>query len=738
MADAPWLVSVGGDAKVWEVPGMALMSEFNPHQQDISSACWSHNNQFMATASTAGDKVVLTSVKRGSSHNIAEYAVGESQTCVAFHSTSRYLLTGGKDGTIHIFDIKTKKVKKQYKGHSDAITCVTFNWNDTYIASGSVNGNIVLHNVTTNQASSPLSLPKMEAIRDIQYSYFKRSLLGSVSDSGTVVLWDTNTRRPLHSFKDAHHAPATALTFSPVNDMLMATVGLDKKICCYDVQGKSIVRTMTAESPLTAVDLMYDGATLVVGSTRGKVYLYDLRAGTTPQKVTQAHKTSVKCLKFKYQIAQKAEGRSASQSSTKKSVQKSTSHPNIRSGSARARAEARPPKGIPQSASTGSISDQDKQAVRVPSKDNLQNEDIFSPIRDGSSASSTGDASNQPRPQLEGKADIKADPGSNGMGVFSPLGDNMTTPVAGVRKHPIGSVDTPEGASFLSRPMAGGESSESEPDARFSAPKPSFVSQIPTLPSNLTTSTSSDSEPSLGMRPAASGALSSRRPTSPGEAKIAERGHVSRRGNMEVLKTGHRAGVPITNPAMQAAQHVPQPVPQPSIPPSLANSPSDPDLKGAAAPPLPPATAPAPGLGITTLPGSPARRVGSPAPGSPDVRAKVGLLGGASSSMTSVRSPESEDEVGDRVKRRVDASAAHYGLQPFQIEFIKNLVEDAMDECRLAMHTDIVNLQVEMLRQFQIQKSEVNTMLQRYSVNESLVSEIERLREENRRLKTYH
>ncbi|XP_019634275.1 PREDICTED: protein NEDD1-like isoform X3 [Branchiostoma belcheri] len=721
MADSPWLVSVGGDAKVWEVPSMAMVSEFNPHQQDISSACWSHNNQFMATASTAGDKVVLTSVKRGAAHNIAEYAVGESQTCVAFHSTSRYLLTGGKDGTIHIFDIKTKKVKKQYKGHSDAITCVTFNWNDTYIASGSVNGNIVLHNVTTNQASSPLSLPKMEAIRDIQYSYFKRSLLGSVSDSGTVVLWDTNTRRPLHSFKDAHHAPATALTFSPVNDMLMATVGLDKKICCYDVQGKSIVRTMTAESPLTAVDLMYDGATLVVGSTRGKVYLYDLRAGTTPQKVTQAHKTSVKCLKFKFQMAQKAEtGRSASQSSTKKSVQKSTSHPNIRSGSARARAEARPPKGIPQSASTGSISDQDKQAVRVPSKDNLQSEEIFSPIRDASSG--TGDASNQPRPQLEGKADIKADPGNNGIGVFSPLGDNMTTPVAAVRRHPIGSVDTPEGASFLSRPMAGGESSESEPDARFSAPKPSFVSQIPTLPSNLTTSTSSDSEPALGMRPAASGALSSRRPTSPGEAKIAE-----------------RAGVPITNPAMQSAhQSVAQPVPQPSIPPSLANSPSDPDLKGAAAPPLPPPSAPAPGLGITTLPGSPARRVGSPAPGSPDVRAKVGLLGGASSSMNSVQSPESEDEVGDRVKRRVDASAAHYGLQPFQIEFIKNLVEDAMDECRLAMHTDIVNLQVEMLRQFQIQKSEVNTLLQRYSVNESLVSEIERLREENRRLKTYH
>ena len=40
------------------------------------------------------------------------------------------------------------------------------------------------------------------------------------------------------------------------------------------------VRTMTAESPLTSIDLMNDGATLAVGSTRGKIYIYDLRQGT--------------------------------------------------------------------------------------------------------------------------------------------------------------------------------------------------------------------------------------------------------------------------------------------------------------------------------------------------------------------------------------------------------------------------------------------------------------------------
>lgn len=81
---------------------------------------------------------------------------------------------------------------------------------------------------------------------------------------------------------------------------------------------------------------------------------------------------------------------------------------------------------------------------------------------------------------------------------------------------------------------------------------------------------------------------------------------------------------------------------------------------------------------------------------------------------------------------------------------------------RNACHKDIINLQVEMIRQFYIQlvrqicpsfplmvrcdflffydsvfvlQTEIHSLIEKYSVNESLVEEIERLREENRRLR---
>lgn len=78
----------------------------------------------------------------------------------------------------------------------------------------------------------------LQPIHDLRYSLVKRSLLGTVSDSGSVALWDANTQKELHLFEGAHKAPCSGLAFSPANDLLFITVGLDKKINCYDTASK--------------------------------------------------------------------------------------------------------------------------------------------------------------------------------------------------------------------------------------------------------------------------------------------------------------------------------------------------------------------------------------------------------------------------------------------------------------------------------------------------------------------
>uniref|UniRef100_A0A672SFK3 NEDD1 gamma-tubulin ring complex targeting factor n=1 Tax=Sinocyclocheilus grahami TaxID=75366 RepID=A0A672SFK3_SINGR len=74
-------------------------------------------------------------------------------------------------------------------------------------------------------------------------------------------------------------------------------------------------------------------------------------------------------------------------------------------------------------------------------------------------------------------------------------------------------------------------------------------------------------------------------------------------------------------------------------------------------------------------------------------------------------------------------------LTSVQMNFVRNMIHEALENFRDTSHRDIINLQVEMVRQFYIQLNEIHGLIEKYSVNDSLIEEIERLREENKRLR---
>lgn len=82
-------------------------------------------------------------------------------------------------------------------------------------------------------------------------------------------------------------------------DLLFPLVTFCYLICgCILCDLLSVLRSIRVESPLTSVDFTLDGTGLVVGSTQGKIYQYDLRNSSSPTRIIVAHKTSVTCLRF--------------------------------------------------------------------------------------------------------------------------------------------------------------------------------------------------------------------------------------------------------------------------------------------------------------------------------------------------------------------------------------------------------------------------------------------------------
>ncbi|XP_063643053.1 protein NEDD1 isoform X5 [Pan troglodytes] len=553
-----------------------------------------------------------------------------------------YLVSGGLNNTVNIWDLKSKRVHRSLKDHKDQVTCVTYNWNDCYIASGSLSGEIILHSVTTNLSSTPFGHGSNQSVRHLKYSLFKKSLLGSVSDNGIVTLWDVNSQSPYHNFDSVHKAPASGICFSPVNELLFVTIGLDKRIILYDTSSKKLVKTLVADTPLTAVDFMPDGATLAIGSSRGKIYQYDLRMLKSPVKTISAHKTSVQCIAFQYSTVLTKSSLNKGCSNKPTTVNKRSVNVNAASGGVQNSGIVREapatsiatvlPQPMTSAVGKGTVAVQEKAGLpRSINTDTLSKETDSGKNQDFSSFDDTGKSS---------------------------LGD-MFSPIR-------------DGFDFL----------------------PQLNSVFPPRKNPVTSSTSVLHSSPLNVFMGSPGKEENENRDLTAESKKIYMGKQESKDSFKQLAklvtSGAESGNPNTSPSSNQTRNSEKfEKPENEIEAQLI---CEPPINGSSTP-------------------------------NPKIASSV--TAGVASSL----SEKIADSIGNN---RQNAP-----LTSIQIRFIQNMIQETLDDFREACHRDIVNLQVEMIKQFHMQLNEMHSLLERYSVNEGLVAEIERLREENKRLRAH-
>ncbi|NXW08562.1 NEDD1 protein, partial [Fregetta grallaria] len=665
MQESIRFASSGDDVKIWDPSSLTVVEQFNPHTppHPVSSLCWASNNRYLATASAAGDKIVFSSCK-SKPVPLFEIAEGAKQTCVSLNSSSSYIVSGGLDNTVNIWDLKSRRVYRSLKEHKDEVTCITYNSNDCYIASGSLSGEIILHSVTTNLSSTPFGYGSHQPVRHLKYSSFKKSLLGSVSDSGNVTLWDVNSQNPYHNFENTHKAPASEICFSPVNKLLLVTVGLDKRIILYDTSSKKLLTTIVADFPLTTVDFMPDGTTLAVGCSRGKICQYDLRQLTSPVKTVIAHKGCVKCIRFQF-----------STTFSKTNLTGSSNKPV----SKRVEVKAGSNLGGIQNIGIKNVASQ--ASATVSSHLTLPNESKGGEVPQEKTGSFPHSCSLDVIPSKEtdhGKsADLNNfdDLGRSSLGdVFSPVRDGKLLILKFV-KHRLDFQSYLLGLDFL----------------------PQFTTALPVKRNPV-----GSSAQGIQSNPLHALVGSPIKEEEEHPETDTKKVNLGKQDCKEVLKQ-----VYYTNyfyECSSSAESVPL-----SLPPSST-------------------AVKAPDTSERLVKNVQAHHAYDlPVNGTTSISSKITspVTAGVASSLS------------EKIVETIGSSRPNAPLTSIQINFIQNMIQETMDDFREACHRDIVNLQVEMIKQFHMQLNEMHALLERYSVNESLVAEIERLREENKRLKTH-
>ncbi|KAL3645314.1 hypothetical protein CASFOL_010494 [Castilleja foliolosa] len=261
----------------------------------VNSVKWNHNNLVLASAGEDG-KVSLWR-KNGQSLWMvpAKNARGEivepseSISTISFSNKgSRYICSGGTGQVVRIWDLQNKRCVKWLKGHSDTITGVMYNCKDEHIASVSRKGDLILHNLASGTKAAELRDPNGQVLGALDYSRLSRHLLVTSGDDGSIHLWDTTGRSPKASWLKQHSAPTSAVSFSPSNDKIIASVGLDMKLYTFDTGSRKHSSCIPYEAPFSSLAFTDDGLTLAAGTSTGQVVFYDIRGKPQPITVLRA------------------------------------------------------------------------------------------------------------------------------------------------------------------------------------------------------------------------------------------------------------------------------------------------------------------------------------------------------------------------------------------------------------------------------------------------------------------
>ncbi|TRY71172.1 hypothetical protein TCAL_02373, partial [Tigriopus californicus] len=727
MATESYHLSVGGPKLVVLncSEAYAPLHEYVPsNKSPILQSSWSSNGTCLASCVRHSDKVVMTYSKRNV-FSSAEIATGLSQPlAVVFPRSTQRKLFVGNNCKVILYDIAKKKAAKEFEV-KEPLSCLDISVNDQYLGAGCKRGSLFLLNNMTNQTSPPLKTVEADEITAVHFCHGYKSRLASCNDAGSVNLWDCNASKVLKTFRE-HTAPSTGLASFPFNDLLLLSSGLDKKCVGYDVKSGETCSTLKTDYPLTSVEALLNGNSIALGTSNGKVLIYDLRSFNKPLKIvpcqsgavrslvcqpppetprilrSQPSSTKVKLSNFETSSSLKENIPSSSpdllrpleETTTTTGMTKQSSTPDLGRDSIGSQVFS-PLKQAGVSSPAMSVqslgSHYGQNNASNLSVNNISHDSLFSPLRDNNSIHS-------PLGTMSGDMNLSSNVTrlsvGNNSGVFIP-------------KTPIGSFNKSSGTPLISPLTMIREEDTLEHDKIAARLSHSFIQASQPSPKKFTHA----SKPTL--------------------VEVSQ---------CETLPTGsstafQQSRLTSSTPAALLASNLEGQTRQVVRIDDEDEEDEDEDENHESERPVDDVDS------YDSSDKNNYRRTSKTKGDGGDIKAIMTAFPRALME-TQQYMHDSADELVQRSAQIADQrngkeSAGHEIDSVFQQKFMRSCVEEAMDEFCSEMRQQMWHMQYDTIRAFQLQKEEMGRLLRSYAVNEALLSENQRLKQENETLRNY-
>lgn len=160
-------------------------------------------------------------------------------------------------------------------GPSNGVIFLDLNASDEYLSTVYENGLINIYGLKTKTKLESLKLDKNSTLA--RFHPTKRFHLSVASYTGSVYIYDMQSKRRIFRTTDSHGAPCRDLCTSPSNPDILLSVGYDCILNIFDIRRKLSPQQIRSNHPLSSVCISECGKYCVTGNLKGELISYDLR-----------------------------------------------------------------------------------------------------------------------------------------------------------------------------------------------------------------------------------------------------------------------------------------------------------------------------------------------------------------------------------------------------------------------------------------------------------------------------
>jgi WD40 repeat protein len=276
----------GTPATVWDPQTGDVIAEVSGQKNVVFCVAWSPDGQRIASAGGEGRRFTVKVFNPQDRTEVFELVTESEFMAVAFHPDSGHLVTGQQDGTIRVWDARTRRELGKVGIHKHALRALAFSRDGRHLASASVDGEIKLWDATRldEKHLDGKAEPRVPPFRarfpgvclNLAFSPDGR-FLATGGEEYTVKIWDVETGREARLPLRGHKEDIYAVAFSP-DGRWLASAGEDSTVRIWDCHADyALARTFRGHTGLVnSLAFSPDSQQLYSGSNDRTVKVWDV------------------------------------------------------------------------------------------------------------------------------------------------------------------------------------------------------------------------------------------------------------------------------------------------------------------------------------------------------------------------------------------------------------------------------------------------------------------------------